>query len=150
MREALRLSERLRSQWNELTSECTGEVCTVSSTRIRAEYLGDDSPLLSLAADGDLRAPSTLALVPPSDREAYVRNAMRFESSMRYVASCASLAQFDPKVPPFPKGGYVAKGLKDERGNLLGLSLENARDFLLDASDALRVACSFISYGAEI
>ena len=38
------------------------------------------------------------------------------------------------------------RSLKDGQGNLLGSNLENSRDFLLDARDALVVACSFIFY----
>ena len=81
-----------------------------------------------------------------ADREAYTRNVERYESSVRLAASCAGLAQYDAQMPSFPRGGYVPKGLKDANGNLLGSNLENARDFLLDALDALVVACSFIFY----
>ena len=81
-----------------------------------------------------------------TDREAYTRNVERYESSVRLAASCARLAQYDAQMPSFPRGGYVPKGLKDGNGSLLGSNLENARDFLLDARDALVVACSFIFY----
>jgi len=51
-------------------------------------------------------------------------------------------------MPSFPRGGYVPKDhLKDGNGNRLGSNLvENSRDFLLDARDALVVACSLIFY----
>lgn len=84
--------------------------------------------------------------VAAPDREAYARNAERYESSVRLAASSASLAQFDAQMPSFLPGTYVPKGLKDGNGNLLGSSLENSRDFLLDARDALVVVCSFIFY----
>ena len=35
----------------------------------------------------------------------------------------------------------------DAQGNLLGSNLENARDFLLDAADALVVVCSLVYAG---
>ena len=35
-----------------------------------------------------------------------------------------------------------------EQGNLLGTNLENARDFAIDARDALWVVCSFVYYTA--
>jgi hypothetical protein len=67
---------------------------------------------------------------------------------VRLAASCAGLAQYDAQMPSFPRDGYVPKDhLKDGNGNLLGSNLvENSRDFLLDARDALVVACSFIFY----
>jgi hypothetical protein len=114
------------------------------------QYLGESSPLVSLAADGTLREPATLSLVLDADREAFARNAKRFESAMRYAVGSTRLSQYDPPLPSFSRGSYVPKGLKDESGNLLGTNLDNARDFLADACDALLVVCSFLSYaGAE-
>jgi hypothetical protein len=144
LREALRLATDLFDGWNDLTSECTGDVCKVSEKRVLEVHLTEEAPLMTLATDGALRDPLILALVAPADRQAYARNRERFESSMRYVAMSASLARYDPALPRFAKGSYVPKGLKDEGGRLLGSSLENARDFLLDAKDALTVCCSFI------
>ena len=123
VREALRQADELSEGWNALTSACSGQVCKVTSKVVRTEYLEDSAPLIALADEGALRAAETLALVQASDREAYVRNAMRFESSAKYLRMCANLAEYDPEVPPFPKGAYVAKGLKDESGKLLGLNL---------------------------
>lgn len=145
LREALRVATKLYEDWDVLTSECSGNSCQVTSQVVR-DRLSDSSGLMMLAADGTLRDPSTLSLVRESDREAYLRNAGRFESSLRYAANSARLSQFDPRLPSFPKGEYVPRGLKDESGNLLGSNLENARDFLLDATDALLVACTFIYY----
>ena len=119
----------------------------VSSATIRSDaYLGPGSVLVRLAEDGDLREPAMVARVDAADRVAYVRNARRFESALRYAASCASLAQFDPTLPSFASGAYVPKGLTDANGNLLGTNLENARDFMLDATDALVVSASFVYY----
>lgn len=123
--------DTLAAQWNELTTECATD-CGVTSTRIERDFLASDGPLLTLASDRSLRGSSTLALVAPRDREAYTRNAMRFEEQMRYAGSCARLSQFDPVLPRFPRGSYVPKGLKDASGNLLGTNLENARDFTLE------------------
>ena len=147
LREALRLATQLVDDWEALTSACAEQTCEVSNERVRSEaFLGRDAPLLSLAAEGALRDTFTLSLVRPEDREAYARNSARFESAIKYAADCASLSQFDPKLPRYKKGEYVPKGLKDERGNLLGTNLDNARDFVLDARDALLVACSFVYY----
>ena len=147
LREALRISLRVTDGFNELTSECSGErECTVSARVLLETYLAPQAPLIALADEGVLREPAVRALVSASDREAYARNVERYESSVRLAASCAGLAQYDPQMPSFPRGGYVPKGLKDGQGNLLGSNLENSRDFLLDARDALLVACSFIFY----
>ena len=149
LRDALRLVIRVTDGFDELTSECGGgETCTVSARVLQGEYLGARSALVSLADEGALREPAVLSLVASSDREAYARNVARFESSIRYAASCASLSQFDPEMPSFARGSYVPKGLKDANGNLLGSNLENSRDFLLDARDALVVACTFVFYTA--
>ena len=145
-REALRTASTLVDQWNSLTSECRGNECRVTRDVLLRDYFSDGSLLMALASDGSLRDATTTALVAPADRVAYARNAMRFESSMRYASSSAKLAQFDPELPSYPKGSYVPKGLNDEQGNLLGTNLENARDFGLDARDALHVVCSFLSY----
>ena len=144
LREGLKLASRLYDEWNELTSECNGNVCHVTSSKVMSEYLSEESPLLTLATDGALREAFVISLVAADDREVYARNRERFESSMRYVAMSTSLAKYDPPLPSFPKGEYVPKGLTDETGRLRGSSLENARDFLLDALDALVVCCSFI------
>ena len=132
--------------FNELTSECSGELtCKVSARALLETYLNAQAPLIGLADEGGLREPAVRALVAATDREAYTRNVERYESSVRLAASCARLAQYDAQMPSFPRGGYVPKGLKDGNGSLLGSNLENARDFLLDARDALVVACS-LSY----
>ena len=144
LREALQLADTLVGSWNELTSECSANVCKVTSQRVRSEYLSETSPLMTLASDGVLRDAATLTLVRSADREAYERNARRYESSVKYTANCARLADFDPALPTFSKGAYVPQGLTDAQGNLLGTNLENARDFALDARDALVVVCSFI------
>lgn len=146
IREALRVAIGLCDDWNKLTSDCTGNLCKVSSRIVIADYLSESSTLMALATDGTLRQPITLSLIESTDKQAYLRNALRFESGMRFAASSASLSQFDPPLPSFAKGSYVPKGLKDENGNLLGSNLENAREFLLDATDALIVVCSFIYY----
>ena len=147
LRTCLRLAYHLRNDWNELTSSCDrSSTCSVSSDRVLSEYFAEDASLMRLASESTLREPAVLALVAPRDREAYQRNSRRFESAMQYAASSAKLSQFDPPLPRFAKGQYVPTGLKDENGNLLGTNLENARDFLLDASDALLVACSFVYY----
>ena len=99
---------------------------------------------MSLASDGLLR--ESVTLVKETDRETFLRNARRFQSSAVFAAQSVSLAQFDPVLPTFAKGEYVPKGLTDESGNLLGTNLENARDFARDAADALLVVCSFLTY----
>ena len=139
LRESLRLADEMVANWNALTSQCTEDVCMVTNKRIVGEYLSERSPLMRLASEGVLRDPLTLALVVDGDREAYARNARRFESAVGYASSSANLAQFDPTLPTYRKGSYVPKGLKDAQGNLLGTNLENARDFATDARDALVV-----------
>ena len=146
LREALREATQLTEQWNELTSKCNGGTCTVSSARLLDGSLGKRSPLMALAAGGELLDATTLALVRADDKEAYARNARRFEASVKYAADCAKLSQFAPPLPSFAKGAYVPKGLTDANGQLLGTNLENARDFARDAADALLVVCSFIYY----
>lgn len=146
LREALRVGTKLVESFNDVTSACDGSVCKVSGRLLRSDYLCEGSTLLSLAEEKALREPTVLRLVTGTDREAYLRNARRYEDSIRLATSCANLAEFDPQLPSFPKGSYVPKGLKDENGNLLGSNLENAREFLLDANDALVVVCSFITY----
>lgn len=148
LRDALRSCDNLVENWNELTSDCTNNMCKVTSQRIRQEYLSETSPIMSLASDGLLREQFILSLIQDADREVFARNARRFQSSTVYAIQCANLAQFDPVLPTFAKGEYVPKGLTDERGNLLGTNLENAREFALDARDALIVVCSFICAGA--
>lgn len=142
LREALRSSNVLVDHWNALTSVCANNVCKVTNQRLRMEYLSEASPIMSLASDGLLR--ESVTLVKETDRETFLRNARRFQSSAVFAAQSVSLAQFDPVLPTFAKGEYVPKGLTDESGNLLGTNLENARDFALDARDALIVVCSFI------
>ena len=149
LRESLRLADEMVANWNALTSQCTDDVCMVTNKRIVGEYLSERSPLMRLASEGVLRDPLTLALVVDGDREAYARNARRFESAVGYASSSANLAQFDPTLPTYRKGSYVPKGLKDAQGNLLGTNLENARDFATDARDALLVVCSFVWMGSR-
>ena len=132
LRESLELVDALVERWNALTTECTSTDCGITSARIERDFLSPDGALLTLASDRTLRDLDTLELVAPRDREAFSRNAMRFEAQMKYAGSCARLSQFDPILPRFPRGSYVPKGLKDASGSLLGTNLENARDFTLE------------------
>ena len=50
-----------------------------------------------------------LSLVDAADRDAYLRNARRFESAVQYAASSASLARWDPSLPTFAQGAYVPR-----------------------------------------
>lgn len=144
LREALKLASDLYSGWNDLTSDCNGDVCRISPKRVLEDYLNEQALLMLLATEGGLRDSAIVNLVPPENRQAYARNRERYESSMRYVAMSAALSKYDPALPTYAKDSYVPKGLRDDAGRLLGSSLENARDFLLDAKDALIVCCSFI------
>ena len=93
----------------------------------------------------EARSPA-LAAAARARRTRLERARQGLDSGTTPAATAAQVPAITPAVGTADAmdGGVELATGNGDAGNLLGTNLENARDFMLDASDALLVCCSMI------